>query len=148
MVQNLTEDKVRDKARDILGFADKEGVQSGVGQITTFNQLGFAGVADKPDGWYLPDNPLETAVVLETKASKIKLDAKPVNELLKNIDIVGTRYKNVVGILYNGDDVRVFKGKEEYKGDGFSTLQNVEYYISLFKVENIDKEYILSLIHI
>lgn len=145
MVQNLTEDKVRDKARDILGFADKEGVQSGVGQITTFNQLGFAGVADKPDGWYLPDNPLETAVVLETKASKIKLDAKPVNELLKNIDIVGTRYKNVVGILYNGDDVRVFKGKEEYKGDGFSTLQNVEYYISLFKVENIDKEYIYEL---
>ena len=93
MVQNLTEDKVRDKARDILGFADKEGVQSGVGQITTFNQLGFAGVVDKPDGWYLPDNPLETAVVLETKASKIKLDGKPVNELLKNIDIVGTRYK-------------------------------------------------------
>ena len=145
MVQNLTEDKVRDKARDILGFADKEGVQSGVGQITTFNQLGFAGVVDKPDGWYLPDNPLETAVVLETKASKIKLDGKPVNELLKNIDIVGTRYKNVVGILYNGDDVRVFKGKEEYKGDGFSILQNVEYYTSLFKVENIDKEYIYEL---
>lgn len=145
MVQNLTEDKVRDKARDILGFADKEGVQSGVGQITTFNQLGFAGVIDKPDGWYLPDNPLETAVVLETKASKIKLDGKPVNELLKNIDIVGTRYKNVVGILYNGDDVRVFKGKEEYKGDGFSILQNVEYYTSLFKVENIDKEYIYEL---
>lgn len=145
MVQNLTEDEVRDKARDILGFVDKKGVKSGVGQITTFNQLGFVGVADKPDGWYLPENPMETAVVLETKASKINLDSKPINELLKNIDIISARYKNVVGILYNGDDVRVFMGKDEYKSEGSNTLQNVEYYTSLFKVESIDKEYIYEL---
>lgn len=145
MVQNLTEDEVRDKARDILGFVDKKGVRSGVGQITTFNQLGFVGVADKPDGWYLPENPMETAIVLETKASKINLDSKPINELLKNIDIISARYKNVVGILYNGDDVRVFMGKDEYKSEGSNTLQNVEYYTSLFKVESIDKEYIYEL---
>lgn len=41
MAKKLTEDAVRDKARDILGFKDKDGVRSGVGQITTFNQLGF-----------------------------------------------------------------------------------------------------------
>lgn len=37
MTKNLTEDAVRDKARDILGFQDKNDVQSGVGQLTTFN---------------------------------------------------------------------------------------------------------------
>ena len=51
MAKKLTEDAVRDKARDILGFKDKDGVRSGVGQITTFNQLGFPGLSDKPDGW-------------------------------------------------------------------------------------------------
>lgn len=53
MAKNLTEDAVRDIARDILGFKNKDGVRSDVGQLTTFNQLGFKGVADKPDGWYL-----------------------------------------------------------------------------------------------
>lgn len=43
MAKNLTEDEVRDIARDILGFKDKPGVVSGVGQLTTFNQLGFPG---------------------------------------------------------------------------------------------------------
>ena len=71
MTKFLTEDEVRDKARGILNFENKKGVRSGVGQLTTFNQLGFDGVADKPDGWYLPDNKAETAIVLETKASKI-----------------------------------------------------------------------------
>lgn len=42
MAKKLTEDAVRDKARDILGFKDKDGVRSGVGQITTFNQLGLS----------------------------------------------------------------------------------------------------------
>lgn len=73
MATKMTEDQVRDKARDILGLTDKDGVRAGVGQITTFNQLGFSGVAGKPDGWYLPENPMETAVVLETKAENISL---------------------------------------------------------------------------
>lgn len=41
MAKNLTEDEVRDIARNILGFKDKADVKSGVGQLTTFNQLGF-----------------------------------------------------------------------------------------------------------
>lgn len=52
MALELTEDQVRDLAREILVFEDRPGVRSGVGQLTTFNQLGFNGVADKPDGWY------------------------------------------------------------------------------------------------
>lgn len=145
MGKQLTEDEVRDKARDILGFADKKGVRAGVGQLTTFNQLGFTGVADKPDGWYLPDNHADTAVVLETKSSKIALGEKQVNEVLKNVRILEEQYNHVVGILYNGDDVRVFKGTQEYEGEGTKELQNIEYYAALFTVDHIDKEYIYSL---
>lgn len=53
MVISMTEDEVRDKAREILKW-DGMGVTAGVGQLTTFNQLGFKGKLDKPDGWYLP----------------------------------------------------------------------------------------------
>lgn len=125
MAKKLTEDAVRDKARDILGFKDKDGVRSGVGQLTTFNQLGFAGVADKPDGWYLPDNHADTALVLETKASYIPLGDKQVDEVLKNVKIVQEQYGNVVGILYNGDDTRVFKGEIEFQGNGSNILHKL-----------------------
>lgn len=57
MINNnfLTEDQVRDKAKLILKFdVEEEGVLQGTGQLTTFNQLGFKGIPDKPDGWYLP----------------------------------------------------------------------------------------------
>lgn len=145
MEKFLTEDEVRDKARGILNFENKKGVRSGVGQLTTFNQLGFAGVADKPDGWYLPDNHADTAVVLETKASKIALGSKQVEEVLKNVRIIEEQYEHVVGVLYNGDDVRVFKGAEEYEGNGAKALHNVEYYTALFKVDHIDKEQIYEL---
>ena len=46
----MTEDAVRDLAREALGLVDSEIAHAGVGQLTTFNQLGFPGVADKPDG--------------------------------------------------------------------------------------------------
>ncbi len=45
----MTEDKVRESAGKILGFKDTETAKSGVGQITSFNQLGFKGVKDRPD---------------------------------------------------------------------------------------------------
>ena len=45
-----TEDEVRDSAKTLLGFDKVEAnVKQGTGQITTFNQLGFKGVFDKPD---------------------------------------------------------------------------------------------------
>lgn len=40
-MKNMTEDEVRDYAGKILGFEDSESTRSGVGQLTTFNQLGF-----------------------------------------------------------------------------------------------------------
>ena len=115
MAKFLTEDAVRDLARDILGFIDSENVRSGVGQLTTFNQLGFTGIVDKPDGWYLPKNHNDVAVVLEVKASKIMLEKHQVEELLKNVRIVQKHYNKVIGILYNSEYVRVFKGDNEVK---------------------------------
>ncbi len=131
MAKKLTEDQVRDMARDILGFGDRKGARCGVGQLTTFNQLGFPGVSDKPDGWYLPDNHADVAIVLETKASTISLGKKQVDEVLKNVKIIKAQYDKVVGILYNGDDVRVFMDIEEV--DTVKQLQRLEYYESLFK---------------
>ena len=71
MAKFLTEDIVRDGARSILGFDKTEkGIQQGTGQLTTFNQLGINGNSNKPDGWYLPDNKKDVAIILETKNSK------------------------------------------------------------------------------
>ena len=143
MAKRMTEDEVRDSAREKLGFADRAGVRSGVGQLTTFNQLGFQGVSDKPDGWYLPDNHADVALVLETKASSVTLGDKQVAEVLKNIKIMNSQYSKVVGILYNGDDIRVFKNTEEV--DTVKQLQRLEYYTSLFTADTIDKEHIYEL---
>ncbi|ROR28631.1 hypothetical protein EDD66_104218 [Mobilisporobacter senegalensis] len=93
----LTEDEVRDIAGKILGLENCEHAKSGVGQITTFNQLGFKGVIDKPDGWYLPDDKTEPAIVLETKSSSTILKKSHSDELLKNMKIVMKKYKKSIG---------------------------------------------------
>ncbi len=145
-LMHRTEDQVRDSAKIILGFdAVEDKIQQGTGQITTFNQLGFKGVNDKPDGWYLPDDHNAPAIILETKseAEDITLQ-KWVNELEKNCNIVLTQYKEVVGILYNGVSVRVFKNNIEVT-EVANILQNKAYYISLFTRNTIDKQQIYSL---
>ena len=141
-----TEDQVRDEAKIILGFNDsEENVQQGTGQITTFNQLGFPGKNDKPDGWYLPKGKSEVAIILETKSEKEDLTkSKWVKELMKNIDTVNLQYTKVVGLLYNGSDIRVFKNKEEITGIA-STLQNKDYYKRLYSQQKIDKQQIYNL---
>lgn len=140
-----TEDEVRDSAGKTLGFpvSPKEAI-SGVGQITTFNQLGFKGIIDKPDGWYLPIDKGMPAIILEAKSEDEDINKdKWVKELKKNCDIAKKEYKNVVGILYNGIDVRVFKNDDEIKAA--SDLQNINYYISLFTSNTIDKQQIYNL---
>lgn len=143
MPKRMTEDEVRDLAREKLGLVECDSAQAGVGQLTTFNQLGFQGVSDKPDGWYLPFNHNDVALVLEAKASKISLGKNQVKELLKNIGIVETQYHKVVGILFNGNDLRVFKNHNEI--NTVSELQQLRYYLSLHNIETIDKEHIYEL---
>lgn len=143
MAKNMTEDAVRDLARDILGLADSDIAKAGVGQLTTFNQLGFPGVADKPDGWYLPKNKSEVAVVIETKATRVELKQSQVDEVLKNVRIMQAQYEKVIGVLYNGEDIRVFKGEEEIEAP--NELQSIGYYLGLYTVDSIDKERIYQL---
>lgn len=141
-MKDMTEDEVRDLAGKILKFENSDKAISRVGQLTPFNQLGFQGVKDKPDGWYLPENKESTAIILETKASKLNIN-KFVKEIRKNCKIVLTKYTNVIGILYNGVDIKVFKNNEEI--DTVDTLQNKEYYLSLFNKNKIDKQKIYSI---
>ena len=146
MINNnfLTEDQVRDKAKLILKFdVEEEGVLQGTGQLTTFNQLGFKGIPDKPDGWYLPKKKFLPAIILETKSSNNNLKESEEKELIKNCQIVSKKYDKIIGILYNGYEIRVFKNNEEIKT--VSTLQNKEYYLGLFNSGKIDKQHIYNL---
>lgn len=146
-----TEDEVRDEAKALLGFDQIEvDTLQGTGQLTTFNKLGFKGVYDKPDGWYLPKEKSKVAIVLETKSEDEDLQNKKwVDELYKNIKIIKRIYSRIVGILYNGIDVRVFKSSLD---DSFLEVENIApklqhktYYLSLFSEEKIDKQKIYSL---
>lgn len=141
-----TEDEVRDSAKIILGFDDNEaGVQQGTGQITTFNQLGFKGKMKKPDGWYLPNDHNVPAIILETKSEAEDVSLKKwEDELIRNCQIAETQYGQVIGILYNGIEARVFKNNVEETGVA-SSLQSKKYYISLFSRNYIDKQRIYNL---
>lgn len=142
-----TEDEVRDEAKILLSFHEKQDdVKQGTGQITTFKQLGFKGEnsAKKPDGWYLPTNINDVAIVLETKNSSENLTkAKWIAELRSKTDIVSKKYNKVIGILYNGYDVSVYKNGELIESP--DQLQNKSYYLSLFNLNRIDKQKIYTL---
>lgn len=142
----ITEDLIRDNAKIILGFdKTEENIQQGTGQITTFNQLGFKGNSNKPDGWYLPKNKLLPAIILETKSGNENIYVqKWVDELLKNCNIVLTQYSHVIGILYNGEDIRVFKDNQEIFNLS-KELQDKHYYLDLFNKTIIDKQRIFSI---
>lgn len=154
-----TEDQVRNEAGITLGFIDANGNNvdtaeylSGVGQLTTFIQLGsrlgttdFAGISDKPDGWLMPFNQNGVAIVLETKSEKEDISKKKwEKELTKNIEIMQKHYSKVAGILYNGKDCRVFMNFDEVPSPA-ATLQRLEYYTRLFVPDTIDKGRIYDL---
>lgn len=126
----MTEDEVRDKAKILLGFNDnEENVRQGVGQITTFNQLGFLGETRRPDGWYLPFDYTKTAIIAEFKDSSIKLDRpKILKELNDNVSIALKKYDTVIGILWNGKDIILTLNNMRLDGT-WSKLENKKYYI-------------------
>ena len=121
------EDEVRDAAKTSLGLFPVPGVKAGAGQITTFNRLGFPGISDKPDGWWLPDDPSQIALILEAKAESVDIDTKKcTDEIRKNCSIAMNRYDRVVGILHSEafdqrldrGAVRVFRGLSRGVGLG------------------------------
>lgn len=144
-ITSMTEDEVRNYAGEVLRFHVSEvGIQQGTGQVTTFRQLGFLCEKNrhKPDGWYLPDNTQNTAIILETKSGDEDLfNKKWVNELLVNIEIANTKYKKVVGILYNGKEQRIFLNADEYT-DVPHELQAKDFYLDLFSDQKIDTQQI------
>lgn len=135
----LSEDIIRDNAREILGFYNSNEAQSGVGQITTFNQLDknyFKGISDKPDGWYFPNDINKPAIILETKADNKYIEREK-EQLFKYIQITQKKYNKVLGILYNGEDVLVYNDKLKQIIE-VKELLNKEYYLKLTQRIPID----------
>lgn len=141
-LQTATEDIIRDRAREILGLEDSESARAGVGQLTTFSQLGFDGENNRPDGWYLPNETSFPAVILETKRGGKTLGSKEVAELLRNCRIVAERYSHHVGILWNGEETRVFRDFKELSGE--TELHDLPHYLGLFGQQRIDKGHIYA----
>lgn len=147
----LTEDRVRDIAKEKLNFVSDGKAISGTGQLTTFNNLSmelkideFKSISDKPDGWYLPFNHNETAIILEAKNSSLNLDSKEfIDEIRKNCTIALKYYKNVIGILYNGYETRTFLNNNPV--DGPEKLQDKMFYINRLKEGPVDKNKIFLL---
>ena len=140
-----TEDQVRDDANKILGLKDTETALAGVGQLTSFAKLGFKGEGAnyRPDGWYLPNETNFPAIILEVKKEDCDLKQAQIDEVLKNCRVAHTKYKNVIGILYNGIDILVYKNEELVPNE--KELHNKEYYLGLFAQNTIDKQKIYNL---
>ena len=80
---------------------------------------------------------------METRSTNIELNQKQIDEIIKNCKIAMKKYKNVIGILYNGIDVKAYKNLEEI--NVAKELQNKEYYLSFFNNIRIDKQRIYQL---
>ncbi|MFJ2980732.1 class I SAM-dependent DNA methyltransferase [Curtobacterium sp. NPDC087082] len=144
-----TEDQVRDKASKLLGLAgvSPKVAQSGVGQITTMKQLGFGGegASNKPDGWYLPADKGEVALVLETKATgSVPIDAPALRtQVEKYCATVRSQYDLVVGLVYDGDRTRAYVNGKSL--DVPDELQAKEFYFSKLTDRPVDKARIYEL---
>ncbi len=152
-----TEDEVRQDAKEILNFENSKEAFSDTGQLTTFNQLGehlsghpWKGISDKPDGWYLPKHKADPALILETKAENIKLGDKQIDEIKKNIKIALQYYSDVLGILYNGNEIKYFRNVKSgdmtiVSAQMANELQNKTYYLKAMTDKPIDVQEIYRL---
>ena len=138
---------VREEAGRILRLKDDANVKAGVGQLTTFNQLGIKGEGKdkKPDGWYLPGDKGAIAIILETKNSNEDIGKKKwIDEIKQNCQIVmDAGYTHVIGLLHNGYKTSGFKNNTPI--DVPNELQEKDFYFKLFTEEGIDKEHIYTL---
>lgn len=145
----VTEDEVREQAGRTLGFSDANPTvaRAGVGQITTLKQLGFIGegISLKPDGWYLPNDRGLPAFALETKApGTMPIDSPGLKEQVERYcEVMRTRYDLVVGIVYDGEQVRAYLNGELLEVP--NELQPVQYYIDKIMDQPINKERIYNL---
>lgn len=155
----LTEDQVRQRANDILEFKNSKNYVGGVGQITSFNELSksingnpFKGNIRKPDGWYLSKKDKDApALLAEFKAQDKDITKEgPVKEIKSNMKVAMKYYKNVLGILYNGEDLRLFRNEKPGSQEIIelrttTTLQHHGYYEKIFTDQSIDTHEIYNL---
>lgn len=145
---HLTEDKVR----ELL----KNKVKCHVGQLTTFKELKFIqkdieklnreiikkfnlknALSMKPDGWYFEKN---FALVCETKNSKENIDGKNLDQLFSYMYIANTKYENVAGIIFNGNEHEVYRMiNGEPQINKMPVLESVESYKNIFNDNEINK---------
>ena len=142
------EDEVRNEADLRLGFAAYKGnpnVQVGTGQITTFNSLGFPGVSDKPDGWFIPYDKTKPAFILECKKEDADIfTGKCIAEIKKNCRVLlDVGYEKVFGLLTNGKKSLGLMNNEPVDIPG--EVQNIQWYLKRFEQKSIDKDYIYNL---
>lgn len=155
----LTEDEVRTKASKILNFKSDKDHVAGIGQLTTFKKISqeidkdpFSKSNREPDGWYFNKHDMQApALLAEFKSEDKDLNNQSyVDEIQRNMKIAMGAYKNVIGILYNGVDVKVFRNEEP----GSSTiielrstpaLQDRGYYEKIFTDQSIDTQEIYNL---
>ncbi|WP_425381214.1 HsdM family class I SAM-dependent methyltransferase [Spiroplasma endosymbiont of Polydrusus pterygomalis] len=156
-----TEDQVKEEIKNIIGIS--------VGQHTTFKELGFNwtdlkkikveiqnmkkefNINEKtllslePDGWYF-DEKKSCSIIVEAKNSLQKIDSKAINQLKKYILIAKSKYKNVIGVLYNGIENKVFWNFNEYIDENLlgMTIKNKEYYLDIPNNNLIDKNKIYA----
>lgn len=102
----------------------------------------------KPDGWYLPKDLNEPAIILETKApdERAKDLEKEKSQLFKYLQIAKTKYHKVIGILYNGEDTLVYyndKLDDESQPKQIKEVRGLfdkNYYLKYFTRTTIDED--------
>lgn len=155
----LTEDEVRTKASKILNFKSDKDHVAGIGQLTTFKKISqeidndpFSKSNREPDGWYFNKHDMQSpALLAEFKSEDKDLNNQSyVDEIQRNMKIVMGAYKNVIGILYNGVDVKVFRNEEPGSSNiielrSTPALQDRGYYERIFTDQSIDAQEICNL---
>lgn len=155
----LTEDEVRSKAAKILNFKNDKDHVAGIGQLTTFKKISksidndpFANSNKEPDGWYFNKHDMMTpALLAEFKSEDKDLNNQSyVDEIQRNMKIVMDVYKNVLGLLYNGSDLKVFRNEEPGSQNIIElrttpSLQDHSFYENIFTDQSIDTQEIYNL---
>ena len=81
------------------------------------------------------------AIILEVKSEDKDLSAKAwEEEITRNVKVARQKYAHVIGILYNGSDIRIWKDGTEIKTGLSKNLEHKTYYTRLFTQQVIDKQ--------
>lgn len=144
----LTEDEVRRLAHETLFANCTADAVFDTGQITKFNSLGFPGVMQAPDAWYLPKKLHEVTCVFEFKSESHGLDDDARKQLFDEMEIVLTKYAKVCGVLWDGKHIEVYtqrRGDDCNFVEGEVTLEPVSHYVRLFEVTSVDRQEVYRL---